>query len=80
MHGSKTRSPDPLDAHIGAKLARIRKQCGWSQSALGEAVGVSFQQIQKYENAQNRIATSRLIHIARTLNCKINDFIPEEDR
>lgn len=42
--------------------------------------GSAFQQIQKYENAQNRIATSRLIHIARTLNCKINDFIPEEDR
>ncbi len=80
MSGSNQRNLDPLDAHIGANLARLRKERGWSQSALGEAVGVSFQQIQKYKNAQNRIATSRLIHIAEALDCKITDFIPKEHR
>lgn len=80
MSGSNTRCRDPLDQHIVAMLVSRRKDRGMTQSALGDAVGVSFQQIQKYENAQNRVAVSRLIHIARALNCKTTDFIPEEDR
>ena len=51
-----------------------------SQSDLGAAVGVAYQQIQKYEKVESRISVARLIEIAKALGCKITDFIPEEDR
>lgn len=71
---------DPIDAFIGQAVRARRIEIGVSQNALAKALGLSFQQVQKYELGENRIATSRLIHIARTLSCKITDFIPEEDR
>jgi transcriptional regulator with XRE-family HTH domain len=80
MSGLNKRGRDPLDDHIAARLVMLRRARGLSQLALGDAIGVSFQQIQKYENAQNRIAASRLLRIARALDCKIADFIPEEHR
>lgn len=80
MSGSNTRDRDPLDQHLAVRLIALRKERGVTQPDLAKAIGVSFQQVQKYENAQNRIAASRLIRIARALDCKITDFIPEEDR
>lgn len=71
---------DPLDHFIAAAVRERRIAIGVSQNSLAKALGLSFQQIQKYEQGQNRIATSRLIRIARVLDCKITDFIPEEDR
>lgn len=80
MPTTKTREADPIDGVVAAKVASARKARGVSQQALADKIGVSFQQVQKYESGENRIATSRLIRVARALNCKITDFIPEEDR
>lgn len=71
---------DPIDDFIGQSVRARRLAAGVSQEALADAIGVTFQQVQKYERGENRIAASRLIRIARRLDCKITDFIPEEDR
>ena len=75
-----SRGPGPVDAHIGREIRARRKAAGMSQSDLGAAVGVAYQQIQKYEKVESRISVARLIEIAKALGCKITDFIPEEDR
>lgn len=71
---------DPIDAFIDQAVRARRIEIGVSQNALAKALGLSFQQVQKYGLGENRIATSRLIHIARALSCKITDLIPEADR
>lgn len=76
----KITPKDPLDAIIAGSVARRRRMLEISQEKLGEHIGVTFQQVQKYERGENRIAASRLIRIARALDCKITDFLPEEDR
>ncbi len=67
-----------LDIAIGKKLFHYRKTAGYSQEKLAEAIGVSFQQIQKYEKGTNRIAASTLIEFARVLNVSIDQFYGEE--
>lgn len=59
---------DPLDIFAGSKIREARKLKGVSQSALGDAIGVSFQQIQKYERGSNRVSYSMLVRIAKFLN------------
>jgi transcriptional regulator with XRE-family HTH domain len=59
---------DALDREIGARLRHVRKVRGLSQTELGAAIGVSFQQIQKYEHGANRLSTSALILLARALD------------
>jgi transcriptional regulator with XRE-family HTH domain len=54
------RKPDPIDVHVGANIRIFRLAKGFSQTALGDAVGVTFQQIQKYESGANRVSSSRL--------------------
>jgi transcriptional regulator with XRE-family HTH domain len=71
--------PDPddfsrIDAMVGARVRLLRERRKMSQTALGEAVGVSFQQVQKYERGANRISASALFHIARTLGVSPADF------
>ena len=67
---------DPIDVHIAAKLRALRKKRSISQAALGAAGGVSFQQIQKYENGVNRVSASRLYKLAKALDVSILDFFP----
>jgi transcriptional regulator with XRE-family HTH domain len=67
--------PDYIDRHIGERLQKRRKLIGMSQQQLGQALGVTFQQIQKYEGAKNRIAASRLLHIAGVLGVSFAWFI-----
>ena len=62
-----TNEPHPIDAIVGANLRQLRKRAGLSQTELGDRVGVTFQQIQKYENAKNRMSASRLWDCARVL-------------
>lgn len=57
--------PDPVDRHVGRRMVARRKELGQTQQQLGEAIGVSFQQIQKYEKASNRVSCSALAGIAR---------------
>ena len=71
--------PDPeeftrIDAMVGARVRMLRERRKMSQTALGEAIGVSFQQVQKYERGANRISASALFHIARTLGVSPADF------
>ena len=63
-----TKTPHPIDKHVGARLRMQRMVIGMSQEKLGEALGITFQQIQKYEKGANRIGASRLQELARILN------------
>jgi transcriptional regulator with XRE-family HTH domain len=72
-----SKSPDPIDAHVGARLRYRRMTIGMSQEALGERLGVTFQQIQKYEKGLNRIGAGRLYQIARILGVPISFFFDD---
>jgi transcriptional regulator with XRE-family HTH domain len=63
-----SKSPNPIDRHVGAKLRMRRLLLGLSQTKLGQALEVTFQQIQKYEKGANRIGASRLQQLARVLD------------
>lgn len=58
----------PVDVHVGAKVRARRLELGMSQEKLGEAIGLTFQQVQKYEKGSNRIGSSRLVQIANALD------------
>jgi transcriptional regulator with XRE-family HTH domain len=60
--------PKPVDAFVGAKIRARRVELSISQEKLGTALGVSFQQVQKYEKGMNRVSSSRLMQIANTLD------------
>jgi transcriptional regulator with XRE-family HTH domain len=62
------RSPNPIDRHVGSRVRMRRVMLGLSQEKLGDALGLTFQQIQKYEKGINRIGASRLQQISRTLD------------
>ncbi|AYV49692.1 transcriptional regulator [Caulobacter flavus] len=65
---------DPIDVHVGACVRRRRKSLGLSQDKLADAVGLSFQQIQKYERGDNRISASKLYAIAVFLKTPVSVF------
>jgi len=60
--------PNPIDQSVGGKVKAQRLRMGLSQEKLGEALGLTFQQVQKYEKGSNRISASKLQQIAQTLN------------
>lgn len=62
------KEPSPIDKHVGQRVRQKRLLMGISQEKLGEAVGITFQQIQKYEKGTNRIGASRLQQIASVLH------------
>ena len=62
-----TRKPDPLDMEVGRRVRALRLNKDMSQEKLAEALGITFQQVQKYENGTNRISAGRLQHIAKIL-------------
>ena len=64
----------PIDVHVGARLAQRRALLGMSQMTMGKVVGLSFQQIQKYERGSNRISASRLYEFARVLDVPVSYF------
>ena len=71
-----TKKPNPVDRHVGSRVRMRRMLVGMSQEKLGEALGITFQQIQKYEKGTNRIGASRLHQIAQVLSVPI-DFLYE---
>ena len=75
MSEVSTKSPDPMDIALGAAVRIRRRTIGMSQEALADQCGVSFQQIQKYENGTNRISFSRLVQISRALRCRVTDLM-----
>jgi transcriptional regulator with XRE-family HTH domain len=70
--------PDPVDVAIGARMRLRRKSLGISQGVLSERVGVSFQQIQKYERGANRVSGSMLVAIAGALDTSVGWLVGEE--
>jgi transcriptional regulator with XRE-family HTH domain len=70
--------PDPVDIAIGARMRLRRKSLGISQGVLSERVGVSFQQIQKYERGANRVSGSMLVSIAAALDTSVGWLVGEE--
>ena len=69
--------PNPIDVYVGARLRMRRSLLGMSQEALGAALGLTFQQVQKYERGANRIGASRLFDLARALGVGIDYFYEE---
>lgn len=73
-HVRDRHGPHPVDLHVGARLRQRRAFLGKSQTALAEALGLTFQQIQKYEKGQNRISASTLWRLAEALDCPVGFF------
>lgn len=74
---AKHRRPHPVDVYVGNRLRLGRKMLNVSQEKLAENLGVTFQQVQKYENGTNRISASRLHQAARILDVPVSFFFPE---
>lgn len=73
------KSPHPVDVEVGRRVRLQRNIIGMSQSTLAEALGVSFQQVQKYEKGSNRVGSSRLSQIAQALRVPVSYFFPDHD-
>ncbi len=71
------KQPNPIDIHVGSRVRLRRMMLGMSQEKLGEQLGITFQQIQKYEKGTNRIGASRLQHIARVLSTPVSFFFED---
>jgi len=71
---TEEQGPNPVDVHVGAKVKSRRLILGLSQEELAKAIGLTFQQIQKYERGTNRISVSRLVDICRALRVQIDYF------
>ncbi len=69
--------PDPIDVHVGSRVRLRRTLLGMSQEKLGNALGLTFQQIQKYERGANRIGSSRLYRLGRILDVPVSFFFEE---
>ena len=67
----------PIDIHVGARLRQHRTLLGMTQTNLGDALGVSFQQMQKYERGTNRISASRLFDLSRVLDVPVEHFFDD---
>ena len=73
----ETKKPNPIDVHVGSRVRLRRTMLGFSQEKLGENLGITFQQVQKYEKGTNRIGASRLQQIAGVLNTPVAFFFED---
>ena len=78
MKKTSAKSPNSTDAYVGSRVRMRRKVLGMSQEKLGEQLGITFQQVQKYEKGANRIGASRLQTISQVLDMPISYFFPQE--
>lgn len=69
--------PNPVDVHVGARIRQRRTLLGMSQQKLGQAIGLTFQQVQKYERGTNRVGSSRMFELARVLDVPVSYFFEE---
>ncbi len=76
-YGHGTGTPHPVDMHVGARVRMRRTLLGMSQTALGDVLGLSFQQVQKYENGKNRMGSSRLFDLSRVLDVPVEFFFED---
>lgn len=77
QYGRGTGVPDPVDVHVGARVRTRRLLIGMNQETLARALGLTFQQVQKYEGGANRISASRLSQIAEILGVPIAYFFTD---
>ena len=75
-YGRGTGIPDPIDVYVGGQIRTRRLLLGMNQEELAQSVGLTFQQVQKYESGANRVSASRLWEIAAILNMPIAYFFP----
>lgn len=68
------RAPNPIDRHVGLRIRLRRKELGVSQERLADSIGLTFQQIQKYERAANRVSASKLWEMAQALDAPVAYF------
>ena len=71
------KKPNPIDIHVGSRIRLRRTMLGMSQEKLGESLGITFQQIQKYEKGTNRVGASRLQNISSILNVPVSFFFED---
>ena len=76
-YGHGTGISSPVDVHVGARVRVRRTLLGMNQTKLGDAIGVTFQQVQKYENGANRISASRLFDLSRVFDVPIEYFFDD---
>jgi len=69
--------PSPIDVHVGSRIRLRRTLLGMSQERLGESLGLTFQQVQKYERGVNRVGASRLFDLSRVLDVPISFFFDD---
>lgn len=69
--------PNPIDVHVGQRIRQRRTLLGMSQEKLGEAIGLTFQQVQKYERGANRVGSSRLFDLSQVLDVPIIYFFED---
>src|SRR5579864_1004335 len=74
---NKSGHPNPIDVHVGARVRLRRTLLGMSQEKLGQAIGLTFQQVQKYERGTNRIGASRLHELAQVLDVSVAFFFED---
>lgn len=82
MDKENKKKPNPTDIHVGSRIRLRRNMLGMSQEKLGESLGITFQQIQKYEKGTNRVGASRLQAIASILGVPVAFFfedLPSQD-
>ncbi len=77
MMKAKVRGPNPVDIHVGARVRLRRTLLGMSQEKLGQAIGLTFQQVQKYEWGANRVGSSRLYDLSRVLDGPVGFFFED---
>jgi transcriptional regulator with XRE-family HTH domain len=77
--GHRALQPNRLDVALGLRIRQRRKALSVSQTALANAIGLTFQQVQKYERGTNRVSFSRLVEIAHALDCQVIDLIGDLD-
>ncbi len=75
--GRGSGKPHPVDVHVGQRVWQRRKLSGMTQTDLGDAIGLTFQQVQKYERGTNRISASRLCELSRALDVPIEYFFED---
>jgi transcriptional regulator with XRE-family HTH domain len=75
----KADKPNPIDVQVGSRVRLRRNMLGLSQEKLGEAIGLTFQQVQKYERGANRIGASRLHELSRVLDVPVSFFFDDMD-
>ena len=74
---AREKSPNPIDKHVGNRLRMRRMMLEMSQSTLGTALGITFQQVQKYEKGTNRISAGRLQRVCHTLQVPVSFFFED---